>query len=103
MHGKRFFAGLTFAAALVSQWCPANSAPTQKRAPLAFDVPRQTDMNAATIGLAGGLLEGSFIRYAADIAKVLDDGDKLRVIPLVTFGAVGNVTDLLYLKGVDVA
>lgn len=59
--------------------------------------------NAWTIGLAGGLLEGSFIRYAADIAKVLDDGENLRVIPLVTYGAVGNVTDLLYLKGVDAA
>jgi TRAP-type uncharacterized transport system substrate-binding protein len=61
------------------------------------------DMNAWTVGLAGGLLEGSFIRYAADIAKVLDDGDNLRVLPLVTYGAVGNVSDLLYLKGVDAA
>jgi TRAP-type uncharacterized transport system substrate-binding protein len=65
--------------------------------------PGKADMNAWTIGLAGGLLEGSFIRYAADIAKVLDDGDNLRVIPLVTYGAVGNVSDLLYLKGVDAA
>jgi TRAP-type uncharacterized transport system substrate-binding protein len=65
--------------------------------------PRKGDVNAWTIGLAGGLLEGSFIRYAADIAKVLDDGDNLRVIPLVTYGAVGNVSDLLYLKGVDAA
>jgi TRAP-type uncharacterized transport system substrate-binding protein len=64
---------------------------------------RKTDVNAWTVGLAGGLLEGTFIRYAADIAKVLDDGDNLRVIPLVTFGAVGNVSDLLYLKGVDAA
>jgi TRAP-type uncharacterized transport system substrate-binding protein len=55
------------------------------------------------VGLAGGLLEGSFIRYAADIAKVLDDGENLRVLPLVTYGAVGNVNDLLYLKGVDIA
>ena len=61
------------------------------------------DPNAWTVGLAGGLLEGTFIRYAADIAKVLDDGDNLRVIPMVTFGAVGNVTDLLKLRGVDVA
>ncbi len=66
-------------------------------------VPSKDDMNAWTVGLAGGLLEGSFIRYAADIAKVLDDGDNLRVIPLVTYGAVGNVSDLLYLKGVDAA
>lgn len=61
------------------------------------------DPNTWTVGLAGGLLEGSFIRYAADLAKVLDDGDNLRVIPMVTYGAVGNVSDLLRLHGVDVA
>jgi TRAP-type uncharacterized transport system substrate-binding protein len=66
-------------------------------------VPSKEDMNAWTVGLAGGLLEGTFVRYAADIAKVLDDGDNLRVVPLVTYGAVGNVSDLLYLKGVDAA
>jgi TRAP-type uncharacterized transport system substrate-binding protein len=72
-------------------------------APLFNASSNTADANAWTLGLAGGLLEGSFIKYAADIAKVLDDGDRLRVIPLVTFGAVGNVNDLLYLKGVDVA
>jgi TRAP-type uncharacterized transport system substrate-binding protein len=60
-------------------------------------------MNEWTIGLAGGLLEGSFIRYAAEIAKVIDDPPNLRVLPIVSYGAVGNVSDLLYLKGVDVA
>jgi TRAP-type uncharacterized transport system substrate-binding protein len=63
----------------------------------------KTDANAWTVGVAGGLLEGSFIRYAADLAKVLDDPPNLRVLPMVTFGAVGNVSDLLNLKGVDVA
>jgi TRAP-type uncharacterized transport system substrate-binding protein len=61
------------------------------------------DLNGWTVGIAGGLLEGTFIRYAADLAKVLDDGNNLRVIPMVTFGAVGNVTDLLKLRGIDVA
>ena len=65
--------------------------------------PQKADVNAWTVGLAGGLIEGSFIRYAADLAKVLDDGDNLRVIPMVTSGAVGNVRDLLNLRGVDVA
>lgn len=65
--------------------------------------PGKMDANTWTVGLAGGLLEGSFIRYAADIAKVLDDGDNLRVIPMVTYGAVGNVSDLLHLHGVDIA
>ena len=60
-------------------------------------------VNEGTIGLAGGLLEGTFIRFAAEIAKVVDDPPNLRVLPVVSYGAVGNVSDLLYLKGIDVA
>jgi len=60
-------------------------------------------INNWTIGLAGGLLEGTFSKYAADLGRALDDGDNLRVLPIVTYGAVGNVSDLIYLKGVDFA
>jgi TRAP-type uncharacterized transport system substrate-binding protein len=60
-------------------------------------------INNWTVGLAGGLLEGTFIRFAAEIAKALDDGDNLRVLPIVTYGATENVSDLLYLKGVDIS
>jgi TRAP-type uncharacterized transport system substrate-binding protein len=64
---------------------------------------RSALINNWTIGLAGGLLEGTFSKYAADLGKALDDGDNLRVLPIVTYGAVGNVSDLIYLKGVDFA
>ncbi len=64
---------------------------------------RAAVINNWTIGLAGGLLEGTFVNYAADLARALDDGDNLRVVPMITFGAVGNVSDLIYLKGVDFA
>ncbi len=60
-------------------------------------------VNNWTVGLAGGLLEGTFIRFAAELAKVLDDGENLRVLPVVTYGAAENVNDLLYLKGIDVS
>ncbi len=92
--------GVTGVAGLGAE--PAWSQTTKRVRPPIVE-PAKADMNTWTVGLAGGLLEGSFIRYAADIAKVLDDGDNLRVIPLVTYGAVGNVSDLLYLKGVDAA
>jgi TRAP-type uncharacterized transport system substrate-binding protein len=62
---------------------------------------RAARINNWTVGLAGGLLEGTFVRYAADLAKALDDGENLRVLPIVSYGAVGNVSDLIYLKGVD--
>ena len=58
--------------------------------------------NNWTIGIAGGLPEDSFALYAADLAKALDDGDNLRILPIMSYGATGNVMDLLYLNGVDV-
>jgi TRAP-type uncharacterized transport system substrate-binding protein len=60
-------------------------------------------INNWTLGVAAGLLEGSFIRFASELAKALDDGENLRILPIVTYGAVENIADLLYLKGVDVA
>ena len=60
-------------------------------------------INNWTVGLASGLPEGTFIRFGAEIARNLNDGDELRVIPMITYGATDNVKDLLYLKGVDVA
>ena len=60
-------------------------------------------MNAWTIGLAGGLLEGAPIRLAAEIARVVDDGPNLHILPIVTRGATENLNSLLYLRGVDTA
>jgi len=65
--------------------------------------PEVAAMNAWTVGLAGGLLEGAPIRLAAEIARVVDDGDNLHVLPVVTRGATENVNSLLYLRGIDAA
>ncbi|TWB01476.1 TAXI family TRAP transporter solute-binding subunit [Bradyrhizobium stylosanthis] len=65
--------------------------------------PEAVLMNAWTIGLAGGLLEGAPIRLAAEIARVVDDGDNLHVLPVVTRGATENLNSLLYLRGIDAA
>ena len=85
------------------QSAPRQAQPLPSKPTTADETTREARINNWTIGLAGGLLEGSFVRYAADLAKVLDDGDNLRVLPIVSYGAVGNVTDLVYLKGVDLA
>jgi TRAP-type uncharacterized transport system substrate-binding protein len=60
-------------------------------------------INAWTVGLAGGFIEGAPLRLAAEIARVVNEGDKLHVIPIVTQGATENVNSLLYLRGVDAA
>lgn len=60
-------------------------------------------INEWTVGLAGGLLEGAPIRFATDIARVVDDAENLHVLPIVTRGPSENIEALLYLKGVDAA
>ena len=60
-------------------------------------------LNAWTVGLAGGQLEGAPIRFATEIARIVDDAENLHVLPVVTRGPTENVEDLLYLKGIDAA
>lgn len=60
-------------------------------------------MNAWTVGLAAGLLEGAPLRLASEMSRVVDDGPNLHVLPIVTRGPTENVNSLLYLRGVDAA
>jgi len=60
-------------------------------------------VNSWTVTIAAGQLEGSFIRFASELSKALDDGDNLRILPIVTYGAAENISDLLYMKGLDIA
>ena len=94
----------TIEALVVAQAAPPRRAPPLPNKPVTEDEnAKSIRINNWTIGLAGGLLEGTFSKYAADLGKALDDGDNLRVLPIISYGAVGNVTDLIYLKGVDFA
>jgi len=60
-------------------------------------------INAWVVGFAAGQREGAPLEFATDISRVVDNGDNLHVLPIVTRGPTENVADLLYLKGVDVA
>src|SRR5216683_2653425 len=59
--------------------------------------------NNWTVGVAGGNMDGTYLRFADELGKVLDDGDELRVLPIISRGAAANLDDLLYLRGIDVA
>jgi len=59
--------------------------------------------NAWTVGIVGGLLSGTYMRFVDEMASVLNDGDNLRILPIVSYGAASNLDDLLYLRGVDAA
>jgi len=71
--------------------------------PSASDAVRVASAQNATIGLIAGGPGSTDARIAADIAQALDDGDKLRILPMLGRGSVQNIADLIYLKGVDVA
>src|SRR5258708_37296199 len=64
---------------------------------------QQEKITAWTVGLAAGLIEGAPLRLAAEMARVVDDGDNLHVLPIVTRGPTENLNSLLYVRGVDLA
>jgi TRAP transporter TAXI family solute receptor len=91
------FFGLT---AALSLFCPAAWFGADTQAP---DPVKIAQAPNATVGLIGGDAGSTDARIAADIATVLDDADRLRVLPMQGNGSVQNIADLIYLKGVDVA
>ncbi len=58
--------------------------------------------NAGTVGVISGGIDGTYVRIAADLAAVLDDGDALRVLPILGKGSLQNIRDILALRGVDI-
>jgi TRAP transporter TAXI family solute receptor len=59
-------------------------------------------VNANTVTVMSGTIGGTYVQFGADLASVLDDGENLRVLPIVGRGSVQSLADILYLKGVDV-
>lgn len=59
-------------------------------------------LNANTVTLISGTIGGTYVQFGADLASVLDDGDQMRVLPIVGRGSVQSIADILYLRGVDV-
>jgi uncharacterized protein len=59
-------------------------------------------MNANTVSVISGTPGGTYFRMASDLAFTLDDGDNLRVLPILGKGAGQNAYDIRFLKGVDI-
>jgi uncharacterized protein len=59
-------------------------------------------VNQGTVAIISGGVNGTYIRIASDLAAVLDKPDELRILPIVGKGSVQNITDILYLRGIDV-
>jgi TRAP transporter TAXI family solute receptor len=59
-------------------------------------------LNQNTVTLITGTIGGTYVQFGADLASVLDDGNKLRVLPIVGRGSVQSMADILFLQGVDI-
>src|SRR3954451_14438386 len=58
-------------------------------------------MNANTVAVISGTPGGTYFRAASDMAFVLDDGDNLRILPVLGKGAGQNAYDIRFLRGID--
>jgi uncharacterized protein len=60
--------------------------------------------NENTIGLISGSphSDDTSLDMAYDLADVLNDGDNLRILPILGIGGPRNIRDVRYLRGVDV-
>jgi TRAP transporter TAXI family solute receptor len=58
-------------------------------------------LNQNTVTVISGNPNGTYLYLAYDMSAVLDDGDNLRVLPVIGKGGYQNVMDVLHLRGVD--
>jgi TRAP transporter TAXI family solute receptor len=58
-------------------------------------------LNENTVTLISGTIGGTYVQFGADLASVLDDGNQLRILPIIGRGSVQSVADILFLQGVD--
>jgi TRAP transporter TAXI family solute receptor len=58
-------------------------------------------LNQNTVAIVSGNPNGTYLQVAYDMSAVLDEGSRLRVLPVVGKGGAQNIRDVLFLKGVD--
>jgi TRAP transporter TAXI family solute receptor len=76
--------------------------PAFGQAPSPLLAQRVNEANAGTVGVIAGGVDGTYIRIAADLASVLDNGNALRVIAMIGKGSLQNIQDIVLLRGVDI-
>jgi uncharacterized protein len=61
-------------------------------------------INENTVSIISGspTVDDTYLEVASDLASVLNDHDRLRIVPLVGIGGPQNIRDVRYLRGVDV-
>ena len=63
--------------------------------------PNHDAVNAGTVTIITAPAGGAKSVFASDMARVLDEQDTLRILPVLGKGPVQNVIDVLYLRSID--
>ena len=58
-------------------------------------------LNQNTVAIISGNPNGTYLFLTYDMSAVLDNGDDLRILPVIGKGAYQNVKDILHLRGID--
>jgi uncharacterized protein len=64
-------------------------------------LPDRDKLNSGTVTIITAPVGGAFPAMGSDMARVLDDGDNLRVLPIIGKGSVQNLIDIMRLRNVD--
>lgn len=75
--------------------------PAAEQTPAARYAALREKLNQNTVTVISGNPNGTYLYLAYDMSAVLDDGDELRVLPVIGKGGYQNVMDVLHLRGVD--
>jgi TRAP transporter TAXI family solute receptor len=76
-------------------------APALPQNPAARHAALTEKLNQNTVTVISGNPNGTYLYLAYDMSAVLDDGNELRVLPIIGKGGYQNMLDVLHLKGVD--
>jgi TRAP transporter TAXI family solute receptor len=79
-----------FVAIVLSQICPSQAQ-------------QANVVNRGTVELETTGSDGISVRIAEDLARLFNDGATRRLIPVVGAGSLQNITDLRFLRGIDLA
>src|SRR6266571_5068316 len=73
-------------------------------APLSLATAQQpAAINRGVVEIETSSAAGISVRIAEDLANLIDDGATRRVVPVVGKGSLQSLTDLKYLRGIDMA
>src|SRR6266571_1392424 len=96
------------AGSAVPQTAPAPRQPAVRAVPApgiwtqgTWTLPDRVKVNDGTVTVITAPAGGASSVFGADLARVLDDGETLRVLPVLGKGPVQNVVDVLFLKSID--